>query len=1138
MRKNNFLSCSLIFLILFLSGIFSCSNLFDGAKADNGNAASGNSTKTKTVSFKLMFDGALPSEILEQMNGGEIPPEANGSSSKTAMPTSFSASKYKIVATKVTLNGTSGLYQPVDPAVKIESVEFTSLTSPASIDLPYGTYFIEAVGLTSSGTTILSGSYKDPFDSSKNGVITVGESSIPLISIKLSPYFDTSEDATGTVALNISFDDDCQMQKVVAEWKDNGGDSKTQTIVSSPFSVTLKPDGSAGNYQVPVGSYNVTLKFYKTGSDTEPVAFTCEEMIHVFSGMTTNVWKNSGYGGCIDVNGNFILTNDVVNSRHIYYVNPSGGNDSNSGSAGEPLASLQTAADKIMANNDGSDYTIALLGDYVAGSAADLNGKSSLSGLSVVSIKSSNNNVLKLKIKSADDSNKYKIDAGRFGRCITVYGTENTVNVTVENIKITGAGGTNTGYGGGIYIFNNVNFVLNSGVEIIDNTSNKNGSNVLSGIGGGIYLNKNSSYIPTLTINAGAVIKDNTAQISGGGIYNNGGKIQINGGTIDGNTDSNGGSGIYNTGNYEINISGNPLISSENEIYLSKNNDSYKISVTDEITSEDLIPIYCGDISTSNINQQIIYDNTNSSYGKFALQSPGYKINDTGKINSYTDLKTCSSLPNADTYVITDKQGMTKLKDFAENSTLDGYTFILLNDIDMQSVLWTNGIGYGTEPEFKGTFDGNYHKISGININNTSGSSYVALFPKMEGCVKNLIVEGTVVGSGTYAGGIAGTLTAKGAKIDNCISFLNVTFSSGYASGIACNKSNGMIINCVNLGVVKGMFASGILSSGTVTNCVNLGKVYGSKNAGNIVNNKNDTNYTNCYSAFTPYKTSANAVIQNARIPDPPTSVINNFNTYVADNPGCNSWSSDNMIKVNNINYPVPVKGFRALEAVTIYKGTDPAGNYTVGDCVFDDGSIESDADIVNYNETLKSHVVGVVFTTTYDTSNGSNTNGNTVLMIGIHNVLEQEGYTSGIKFFDGTMDSSFYDTLNTTVGVNDFDGSSVTSASVLVSSEKYFPNDFPAVMWAFNYGTKYCQGTDFSSGWHLPTKSEGVVVYNNRSNINIKTNKVFNQTLISDEKFWTMSCDTNGQIFYIDEVDSTIQASENLNAVVIRKLQ
>ena len=153
-----------------------------------------------------------------------------------------------------------------------------------------------------------------------------------------------------------------------------------------------------------------------------------------------------------------------------------------------------------------------------------------------------------------------------------------------------------------------------------------------------------------------------------------------------------------------------------------------------------------------------------------------------------------------------------------------GKTVTLANDIDLNNEAWTPIGIYGTQATwFKGTFDGQNHTVTGLNVNE-SRKNGVGFFGKVyTGTIKNLTLEGTVATSVcNYVGGIVG---------------------HGYAT----------ITNCTFKGNVRGddtMQVGGIAGSGgfTVTNCSVYGNVTAECWAGGIVGNCQDGGaYTNCY---------------------------------------------------------------------------------------------------------------------------------------------------------------------------------------------------------------------------------------------------------------------------------------------------
>lgn len=181
----------------------------------------------------------------------------------------------------------------------------------------------------------------------------------------------------------------------------------------------------------------------------------------------------------------------------------------------------------------------------------------------------------------------------------------------------------------------------------------------------------------------------------------------------------------------------------------------------------------------------------------------------------------------------------------------------LMKNIDLgcdESNLFTP---IGADKAYKGTFDGNGKTVSGLYV---KGNDFSGLFGKLNGAtIKNLTVEGTVVGISTSGtGGIAASLTVD-STISNCVSKVNVSSDKGCTGGICGDIKKGKIINCINIGsvYVNGSDASGIGgiagiiedSSSAIYNCANLGEVKGHSYVGGITGSYSAGVIQNCYNA-------------------------------------------------------------------------------------------------------------------------------------------------------------------------------------------------------------------------------------------------------------------------------------------------
>lgn len=162
---------------------------------------------------------------------------------------------------------------------------------------------------------------------------------------------------------------------------------------------------------------------------------------------------------------------------------------------------------------------------------------------------------------------------------------------------------------------------------------------------------------------------------------------------------------------------------------------------------------------------------------------------------------------------------------FADNCRLDSYSQDL--NVYLEVDLDLSETEFSGVPIFCGTFEGDNHTITGLNI--TSDGSVQGLFRYLTETahVKNLIVEGTVApkGSGKYVGGIAGD---NSGKIENC-SFKGEVSGTDSIGGIAgTNKVTGIIESCNVSGSVYGNhFVGGIVGEnfGTVRSCANLAEI-------------------------------------------------------------------------------------------------------------------------------------------------------------------------------------------------------------------------------------------------------------------------------------------------------------------------
>ncbi|MBE6679717.1 MAG: DUF5110 domain-containing protein [Ruminococcaceae bacterium] len=172
---------------------------------------------------------------------------------------------------------------------------------------------------------------------------------------------------------------------------------------------------------------------------------------------------------------------------------------------------------------------------------------------------------------------------------------------------------------------------------------------------------------------------------------------------------------------------------------------------------------------------------------------------------------------------------MNKEGDFADWTA----EYTLTTNIDLSDYngnLLQKPIGTSESTPFKGTFDGDGYKISGISI---SGGQYSGLFGVLSGTVKNLTVSGSVSSENANdVGGIAGFAYGS-ASVINCTNECTVSGKNDATGIVGRIKGTDFTISgCINRGEIKGVReAAGIVGyvepTGTVliTNCRNYGAI-------------------------------------------------------------------------------------------------------------------------------------------------------------------------------------------------------------------------------------------------------------------------------------------------------------------------
>lgn len=230
------------------------------------------------------------------------------------------------------------------------------------------------------------------------------------------------------------------------------------------------------------------------------------------------------------------------------------------------------------------------------------------------------------------------------------------------------------------------------------------------------------------------------------------------------------------------------------------------------------------------------------------------------KISSYENYSDVSDEAAAGqkTFSISTESELNKIAEWTSgySNNFDGITLVLEKDIALSCNKDNSFTPIGINSSFEGTFDGNGHKISNLYVDRAGRAG---LFASVYGAsIKNLTVEGTVVGSGytgpdiTGVGGIVGYSFYQ-ILIENCVSNVNVSSSCKNTGGICgfVNDVDSVIRNCINIGNIEsGSDKTGGISGnpGIVYNCANFGAVSGISNVAGIAG-YTEKDVSLCYNA-------------------------------------------------------------------------------------------------------------------------------------------------------------------------------------------------------------------------------------------------------------------------------------------------
>ena len=261
-----------------------------------------------------------------------------------------------------------------------------------------------------------------------------------------------------------------------------------------------------------------------------------------------------------------------------------------------------------------------------------------------------------------------------------------------------------------------------------------------------------------------------------------------------------------------------------------------------------------------------------------------------------------------------------------------GYYFKLTKTINLTETTSSHMVGVRYDEsgnpiytEFQGTFDGQNHRITGLNIAGSEKDRYVGLFASVGqyGTVKNVI---TLSGSGaaiksnypakpadyvetdeeTYPYGAAGAIVGinKGI-VDGCVNYINMTTGItcdyiggvvGYSAYFGSNTEHSQVINCRNYGNITRTSESGAVggvvgvAAGIVKGCYNSGTIEGKTSVGGIIgtvyHESIEISYNMNYGAVKVYSYNGGGIIGLSNAQTVHHNV--NYGTITAENTATN----------------------------------------------------------------------------------------------------------------------------------------------------------------------------------------------------------------------------------------------------------
>ena len=427
-------------------------------------------------------------------------------------------------------------------------------------------------------------------------------------------------------------------------------------------------------------------------------------------------------------------------------------------------------------------------------------------------------------------------------------------------------------YGGGVYVNSSSSFVMSGKARIeycqaISNPSYRSN-------GGGVHLSNNT----TLTLSDSAVIQNckavnsaGSGETYGGGVSaDNVKKITLADSASIASCTAANGSGLYITGSWNTgdgnlyadggSVDGDVVLGGKD-----KNDGPCTITGTGETEFNGKVTVAPGSTIEKGIFNGEVINNGTITGGVFNSTVSGSGTIGGGTFNTAIT----GSGTESDPYQISTAAQLKRFRDIVNGTGGQtqnaGACAELTADVDLENDAWTPiGQNTGDDPKdtlaYSGTFNGNGHTISGLNV--TGEFAYSGLFGYTEGAaIRDLTVAGKVTStstdSSTAVGGIIGR--AKGSTIENCGNLCAVTAPAGHTGGIVgyaayMDDSSGWITGCYNAGKISGGdYAGGIVGTHYddmfIYDCYNVGAISGNRAIGGIAGSGSFVMLFNCYNA-------------------------------------------------------------------------------------------------------------------------------------------------------------------------------------------------------------------------------------------------------------------------------------------------